>query len=442
VPIEPLAQPYRVNDPPASVEPLGDHEWLVEALLPEEPTQIAVDPDQILVDKEPANNFWKTPVRWRFTPIYTFLEETDLTNAFDRWNVIVGPWIYGAAYDETWYTRSTMVGFRTGVYRTQQFDGGAYAAYRTDFRDLVAGVDGLWDHWPDNSFQLGFNIERRLEALQQGNDSALRGVAYARYIFLYGSSLYLQPSHYIEGFASYQDDFLPFAKEEVPGALRFRDASTVGAHYRLNYLTPYWDPEGGLFLDLVYQTGAADLDRYRSLNLISGEFATLFYLPNLSDHLEALPGLQGATRPVCDWLADSRVAVRVYGAMATPTRGMFFSMGGGELFRGFDLSQRQGNAVWVASVEWRVPLAKGLTWDVCDHIVGLRNIYGAAFYDVGDAYNLNHSVGPVAHGVGGGLRLDVAWFGFVERTMLRLDFAKAINADTGMQVWFGIQQPF
>ena len=34
--------------------------------------------------------------------------------------------------------------------------------------------------------------------------------------------------------------------------------------------------------------------------------------------------------------------------------------------------------------------------DAFDHVMGLRNVYGAAFYDVGDAYMNGHSVGPVA----------------------------------------------
>ena len=174
------------------------------------------------------------------------------------------------------------------------------------------------------------------------------------------------------------------------------------------------------------------------VNMMTGEVATIQYLPDLSSHCEGLQPLEDASR----WLADTRLAVRAYGAMGLPERGLFFPLGGSQLFRGFDMSQRQGSTVWVGSVEWRVPVAKGLTWDTCDHIVGLRNLYGAVFYDVGDAYTNNRSVGPVAHAVGGGLRLDVAWFGFVERTMIRLDFAKAVNADTGMQVWFGIQHPF
>jgi hypothetical protein len=442
VPIEPSATCYEISEPPANVEVTDGCEVRVEVLLPDTPVQVAVDPDQVLIDRDPANNFWKTPIRWRVTPVYTFLEETDLTNAYDRWNIICGPWIYGATYDDPWFTRSTMVGVRAGLYRTQQFSGGVYAAYRTDYRDVVAGVDGLWEHWPDCSFQTGFDVEQRLDSFENGKDSAVHAAVFERYLFMPGSSLYLQPAHYIEGFASYSDNFFPYPKTQMPGGERFDRITSLGVHYRLNYLTPYWDPEGGLLLDLTYQGGAAELQRYQALNSVAGEFSTLFYLPDLTNKLDACPKLQETIRPALEWLADSRLAVRAYGAMGLPTRGLFFTLGGGELFRGFDQAERQGSTVWVGSVELRVPLAKGLTWDVCDHVLGLRNVYGAAFYDVGDAYVRNHEVAPVAHAVGGGLRLDMAWFGFVERTMFRFDVAKAVNVDTSVQFWFGIQQPF
>ncbi len=137
IPILPQAGTYHIDDPPATVEVRPDGRVRVEVLLPEEPTQVAVDPDQVLIDKDPSNNYWKPPVRVRFAPVFTFLEETDLTNYYDRWNLIYGPWVYGSIYDDPWYTRTTMVGFRAAAYRTQEFDGGAYAAYRTDYRDLV-----------------------------------------------------------------------------------------------------------------------------------------------------------------------------------------------------------------------------------------------------------------------------------------------------------------
>ena len=78
--------------------------------------------------------------------------------------------------------------------------------------------------------------------------------------------------------------------------------------------------------------------------------------------------------------------LRGYGATAVPSRGEFFSLGGSQQFRGFDLRQRQGNNVWVGTVELRIPLARKLACDVLDHVIGVRNIYMAAFYDVGDAY--------------------------------------------------------
>ncbi|MGL4552953.1 MAG: M1 family metallopeptidase, partial [Gemmataceae bacterium] len=245
IPILPQAECYAVNDPPAKVTrlepgPKGGVRFRVEVVVPAEPTQVAVDPDQVLVDADPANNFWHTPIRWRLTPLYTFLEETDLTNAYDRWNVTAGPWVFAPPYQDAWFTRSAMVGARAGAYRTQRFNGGAYVGFRTDYRDVVAGVDGTWDHWPDPKMQAGFILERRLAEFNNGDEAAMRAVAWTRYIFLYTPSLYLPPAHYVEAFAAYSDNFLPYPTQRSPQGVRYDRTTTLGAHYRLNYLTPYW----------------------------------------------------------------------------------------------------------------------------------------------------------------------------------------------------------
>jgi hemolysin activation/secretion protein len=125
-----------------------------------------------------------------------------------------------------------------------------------------------------------------------------------------------------------------------------------------------------------------------------------------------------------------------------PSRGEFFSLGGADHFRGFDMRERQGSSLFVGSVEWRVPVVQGVKWDCCDNMIGLRNAYVAAFYDVGDAFTSGRSIGSTAHAVGLGLRADVAWFSFVERTTLRLDFAQSLNNGTGLQAWIGVNHPF
>jgi hypothetical protein len=98
--------------------------------------------------------------------------------------------------------------------------------------------------------------------------------------------------------------------------------------------------------------------------------------------------------------------------------------------------------VWLGSLEWRVPLFRHVEWDCCDHIFGVRNVYAAAFYDVGAAYTRGHVVDDVAHAVGAGVRLDVAWFSFIERTTLRLDAGKTVNDNTPWQFWLGVQHAF
>ena len=442
VSIQPGAESYTCDDPPAKVTRLekcatGGARMLVEVILPAEPTQVAIDPDQVLVDTDPTNNFWHTPIRWRFAPLYTFLEETDLTNAYDKWNVIFGPWMYGSSYSNAWFTRDTMIGARAGVYRTQDFTGGVYVAARTSYRDVVAGVDGFWDHWPLDHSQVGFIAEHRLLSTNNGDDDATRAVLYGRYVLSYGSSLYLPPIHLFDVFAQYTDNFLPYATTASNGT-RFDRTSTAGVHYRINYLTPYWDPEGGFSFDAVYEAGVAQRPTTVGVQKLTAAFATVKSLPDLSDYA----GDSTAARDALKWLAATRVAVRAYGATSVPGRGEFFSMGGSDLFRGFDLAQRQGSTVWVGSVEWRVPILRETNYACLDKVARVKNIYAAAFYDVGNAYISSHPVGPIAEAVGGGLRLDVAWFSFVERTTLRIDVAKTINADTGVQVWFGLNQPF
>src|SRR5262249_36809047 len=107
-----------------------------------------------------------------------------------------------------------------------------------------------------------------------------------------------------------------------------------------------------------------------------------------------------------------------------------------------DLKQRQGSLVWVGSLEWRGPLIRGVKWGVIDHPTGLRDVYFAPFFDVGDSYVGGLPPGGVGHALVVGIWLFVAWFGFVERTILRVDVAKTINSNSPAQVWVGVQQPF
>lgn len=431
VPVGGTGNTVHLGEYDAVIQPLPDNKVRVELTLPREPEQVSVDPDRVLVDRNPANNQWKPERRFGLSPFYSMLNETDLTTDYDKWNFGGGPWIGGALFPDPWYTRSTMAGVRAGAYRTQIYSGGAYAAYRSDFRDLVIGADGLWDHWPLPKTQLGFNVEQRVGGPfggGSGSDTATRASVFGRYVWQYGSSLYLPPLAYTEVFHTYQDNFLPFARTTPAGSERPDWTDVTGLHTRVNLYTPYWDPECGFWLDATVASGVARLNQDVGVHQGKLELALVRKLPDSS---------------CLGWLSQSRVAVRGVVQGAFPDRGQFFALGGGTLFRGYDLAQRQGSAMWVANAELRVPLARNVTWDVLDHCVGARNVWLAGFYDVGAIYSNGREVGGnVAHAIGAGIRVDTALFSFIERVTLRVDVAKTVNDNTPFQFWFGVQHAF
>src|SRR5207237_5842209 len=123
-------------------------------------------------------------------------------------------------------------GVRAGLDRTQEVAAGAYLAYRTNDRNIVAGVDAFWDHLPWPHTQLVFNAERSLATVGTGGDpESSRAVVFGRYVFMYGDSLYLPPFHYVELFASVQDHMLPAPGPPGPPSDPFNQQTLAGVHY-------------------------------------------------------------------------------------------------------------------------------------------------------------------------------------------------------------------
>ncbi|WP_232055961.1 M1 family aminopeptidase [Tuwongella immobilis] len=430
IPIIPGHGVMKLDDPPTVITQEDSENYRIEMTLPSKPTQVSVDPDRVLIDQEPDNNDWHHRIRVRFAPLYTMLEEADLTNDYDHWNLLHGFWFSGgtAMNQDPWYTRPMLFGYRMGTVRIQQFYGGIYSAFRSDYNDFVVGIDGQLDHWPHPKMQLGFHAERRIGSPigTEGPSDVNRAMAFARYVLNYSSSMYLPPIQYIETFAAYQDNALPYARTSSADAQRPDRWTTAGIHYRLNYLTPYWNPEMGFQFDISYAGGVADFQSDEGMQQLQGQFAISQRLP------EDL-----------GYLSDVIVAGRIGGAAAFPDKGQFYALGGAQTFRGYDLAERQGNAFWVASAELRLPLAENIEWDVLDHTAGARNLQLVAFYDVGAIYTNGKTVGNnVAHAVGVGLRIDSALFSFIERATLRIDVGKTVNDNTPLQFWFGVQQAF
>ena len=396
------------------------------------PRQIVVDPDHVLLDSNPGNNAWKWEPRIRFTPLYTALDELDVTNPYDRCSFIFGPWISTAMSTDPWYQPTSIAGVRAGVYDTQNFKAGAFAAYRSNDHNIIAGADALWDHVPLPRSQIGVLFEQGLKTFDEPIMS--RGVIFGRYIITYGSSLYMPAFEYVEAFATGQHHPLMSPHVRQPGADAFEDRTAVGLHYHKNLLTPYWDPEGGVALDVTYQYGIPIFGLHRDYHQCPGQTSTVKSRPEwIAERCEG---------PIMAWMMETRFAFRLGGGVASRQNGEFFALGGGDQFRGFDVRERLGSAYWLASAEWRIPVMQNIGLDLCDKIISVRNVYVAPFYDVGAVYHNGRTVGDTGQALGVGLRVDIQWLGIIERTMVRMDVAKSLTGDVPWQFWFGVQHPF
>jgi hypothetical protein len=398
----------------------------VEVDLPGPPDQVMVDPDLVIPDADPVNNRWKVPINYRPRPLYTFLDETNFTNDYDKWNVIYGPFFYGAPYAEAWFTRSNLLGLRAGLFRTEEFRGAVYAAYRPTFGDMAVGFDALLPHFPEPKWELGVHGEVSIAPfIEKNNYDPDRFVVWLRHNLEATSSLYLFPREYAETYAAFQRNWMPDSRHPEFGSVGVDPLTTVGAHYRRDTRVPYWDPQTGYYLDGTVAVGIPLFGADRWTGMAWGQ----------ASYTMGLPGELG-------WWSDVKLAVRAGGAVGLPEKARLFTMGGGDWFRGFDAYERQGSCMWLGSVEVRIPVKRDIDFTALDRLLRLRTVTLAPFYDVGDTYVAGHSLGPVAHAVGVGLRLDVDFFSFLERATIRFDVGKAIGLDTGYQFWFGVTQPF
>lgn len=421
IPIDPTQQQYSLNNPQASVEQTGPRTYHITVFTRDIPQDIVIDPDKVLPDKNPANNSWRTPIRWRFTPLYTNLDETDLTVPYDRWAVTFGPW---AGLTDPAFGQQPYMGLRLGLYRLQEFRGGTFLAYDPNDQDWRVGLDAIWDHFPLPRTQVGIQYMRSISP-DWSDFQKDRAKIFARYIFTYTPSLYLNPMEFVEIYARLENEFAGAGPVRISGIERYDNLAAWGISYWRDYRTPYWDPDAGYRFYVYYENGQPILGGDETYHRIFAEGSYIWRWPD-----------------GYGYLSQTRFAVRLAGAAGWPDNGQHFQLGGSLRLRGLGRSDREGSAFWLASIEWRFPIYRDWHLSIGDNIARVSHVYGAVFYDVGAIYVNGRTVDGAAHSLGVGLRLDIAWLSFIERTTLRFDAARLIGEEGPILFWFGFQHAF
>jgi hypothetical protein len=164
---------------------------------------------------------------------------TAFTNDYDKWNVIYGPWAYGAPYADGWYTRSTMFGARAGVYRLEEARAGLFAGYRPYFGDVAAGIDAHLMHFPFPKSEAGVIADMSVARFLGEDDYRPdRAVAYIRHILQQTSSLYWFQREFIDNYVAFQNNWMPNPRQQI--GEKVNPMTTIGTRYFRESYVPYW----------------------------------------------------------------------------------------------------------------------------------------------------------------------------------------------------------
>lgn len=412
VPIWPDRGDYEVDGARVHRDDAGA--WLVHLDAPGTVRQVEVDPDHALLDASPDNNRWKPEIAWRLTPLMTPMDMSSQFQAYDRVSLVAGPFI-----DQ--YARG---GLKVGLQRLEKWQITGWVGTEPALREAIFGGEAARLHFPWPMASVGFFYEEGLYNFY--NDARHSGGRFfLRHRFLETSSFLVDDQGFAEIYYGIGNEFWPGDDGRPVNAY----LGAVGARYRLSTLFPYWDPVSGFLIDLTAEYGNTLIGSSFNYARTTAEFGLVRGLPE---------GL--------GWLSATKLAARVYGGYASPSDQPLFRLGGGQRLRALDLSTDLGNAVWVGTVEWRMPIWRGIDRTVLDSSLCLRNLLGTIFYDCGQSF-LNGSAYPFAQGVGVGLRIDVSMFAFLERANFRIDVAQPISGTPnsgrwGPVIWFGLNQVF
>jgi len=106
-----------------------------------------------------------------------------------------------------------------------------------------------------------------------------------------------------------------------------------------------------------------------------------------------------------------------------------------------DANLVEGNAFWLGTVEWRVPLSGDIDFEVVDNTAALHSVDGALFYDVGQSFLFDEQQGRTDHAIGGGLYFQIPILSFVENLIVRTEYGYSVVNHTSA-VWFGLYRAF
>ncbi len=376
-------------------------------------TGVELDPGHELLDIDRTNNVWPRRIRPKFVPLYFGVYDIPVFLPDDSYNWVTGPEIGSGG-----------IGLKTSLQKP--YDWNVYAASDYEFGEslshsrLGAIRKNLFHSFTSAGVEV-FNT--------QDYDSGEQDLAGGK-IFLRTE---LWPAPYGIGDINDHVTLYLLRNRSLSGELTGegledsrnlsyleKNEAIVGTTLHFGRSGPYPDPLQGYELDTTVESSQHMLG------------ATQFF------YRSSLDG--SVYQPVT---THTRIAWRLKYGWGFPDDKNLYELGGPDGLRGFDRKSVRGANALLGSVEYRFPFKEDLKWSAFDHWLGLESVGGVVFFDGGRAWYDDFSDPDFSKDAGAGLRLTVNFGSFLEKAVLRMDVAQALDRPKEeTHFWVGLNQAF
>lgn len=376
--------------------------------------RVVIDPGEKLLDIDRTNNVWPRRLHLKVVPLYFGIYEIPVFLPEDGYTLTVGPELANSGfglkaswqkpYEQIFYAGSdyefgeqllhSRVGYQLKNLFKTQTSLGVELSNTTDYED-----------GDDDRVSGKVSLRRELWPVQYGLTALNDHV-----------SLYLIRNQHINDGA----DFISGREGTRNVDYSRRREAIVGTALHLERSGPYPDPHQGYKIDTFVESAG---------HFLGG---TQFF------YRSAMDG--GFYVPIT---TKTTAALRLKYGWGYPEDKQLFYLGGMDALRGYDLKTVRGANIVLGTLEYRFPIKENLKLSLFDNILGLESVGGVVFFDAGQGWFSEFDDARLRKDAGAGLRLTVNIGSFLEKVVVRVDVAQAINDSAeDTHFWFGVNHAF
>ncbi|HOW35440.1 MAG TPA: M1 family aminopeptidase [Candidatus Omnitrophota bacterium] len=375
--------------------------------------QVKIDPRGRILDIDRTNNAWPRTVHFKLVPLYTGLYDIPIFLPDDGYNVVIGPEFANSG-----------IGLKASVQKP--YDQNVYAASDYNFNDAL--VQSRLGYQLNNVFHTMMTAGVELfntTDLDGGEEDLAGGKIFLRkelWPASYGLTeindhvtLYLLRDRSLnKGFS------LGGAEDSRNVSYLRKDEAIVGTTLHIGRYGPYPDPSQGYKTDTLVESSNHFLGATQYFYRASEDVS--FYHP---------------VTP------KTKLALRLKYGWGYPDDKNLYELGGADGLRGYGRKTLRGSNAALASLEYRFPIMEKLNIRLLDNFLGFESWGGVVFVDVGQSWFDNIGDSKLKKDAGLGLTLTTTAASFLEKVIIRLDVAQAINEPkTDPHFWFRVGQAF